>query len=188
MSHIVRKVLPSELIKYRTHLLALDAESRSLRFGITMNDYMINSICDGFEKDPEHHILFCIEDDNLDFVAMGHIATSDSMELAFSVLKEHQGRGMGDALMNRCIQWCRTHGILKGCMVCLSHNRAIRHLCTKNGIHFTTEHGETSANVELDQPGPSTYMQEATDSSLAILDYMGKRAVLPWTFVTKLTS
>jgi GNAT superfamily N-acetyltransferase len=182
MTHIVRRVLFNEYEKYRTHLKALDAESRHLRFGFTVKDEILDKLCDGFEADHEHHILFCIENDALEFIAVGHIATTDGMELAFSVLKEHQGKGMGDALMKRCIQWCRTHNILKGCMVCLSHNKAIRHLCTKHGIHFHTEHGETEANIELDAPGIDTFINEGMDSNFAVLDYMGKRNRLPWIF------
>ena len=184
MSHIVRRVLFNEYEKYRTHLKALDAESRHLRFGFTVKDEILDKLCVGFEADHEHHILFCIENDALEFIAVGHIATTDGMELAFSVLKEHQSQGMGDSLMKRCIQWCRTHNILKGCMVCLSHNKAIRHLCTKHGIHFHTEHGETEANIELDAPGFDTFINEGMDSNFAVLDYMGKLNRLPWIFTS----
>lgn len=182
MPHVVRKVLQHEYEKYRTHLKALDSESRHLRFGIMIKDETIDMLCNGIDKDHEHHILFCIENDQLEFIAVGHIATTDGMELAFSVLKEHQGKGMGSALMKRCIQWCRTHNILKGCMVCLSHNQAIRHLCLKYGIHFHTEHGESEADIELDAPGFDTFINESMDSNFAVLDYVGKRNRLPWIF------
>ena len=99
----------------------------------------------------------------------------DEMELAFSVLKGYQGQGMGNQLMKRSIQWCRAHNMLKGCMVCLSTNSVIRHLCTKYGIHMTNDHGETLADIELDSPNITTYLSEATDSNLAVIDYLGKR-------------
>ena len=182
MSHVVRRVLPNEYGKYRAHLKALDSESRQLRFGIRISDEILDKLCDGFEADQDHHILFCIENAELELIAVGHICTTETMELAFSVIKEHQAQGMGDALMKRCIQWCRTHNILKGCMVCLSHNVAIRHLCTKHGIHFQTLHGETEANIELDAPGIDTFINEGMDSNYAVLDYMGKRNRLPWIF------
>ena len=72
-------------------------------------------------------------------------------------------------------------------MVCLSHNKAIRHLCTKHGIHFHTEHGETEANIELDAPGIDTFINEGMASNFAILDYMGKRHRLSW-FVSTATA
>lgn len=185
MTHIVRRVLSNEYEKYRTHLKSLDVNSRYLRFGFTVSDEVVDKLCDEFEKNTSDHILFCVENDDLEFVAVGHIALVGGMELAFSVLSEYQGKGMGNSLMHRCIQWCRTNGILKGCMVCLSHNMVIRHLCIKHGIHFHTEHGETSAEVELDKPGVDTYISEGIDSNLAMIDYLGKRFHLPWSFTTK---
>jgi GNAT superfamily N-acetyltransferase len=171
----VRRVLEHEYSKYRKHLKALDSESKHLRFGYVVQDEMLDTLCDQWEADHKHNILFCIEDDALDFIAVGHIALQNDMELAFSVLKEYQGQGLGSLLMKRVIQWCRTHDHLKGCMVCLSSNAAIKHLCLKHGIHIHSEHGETMADIELDSPSITTFITEATDSNLAVMDYLGKR-------------
>ena len=173
----VRKVLVSEYPKYRKHLKALDAESKYLRFGHPIRDEMIDQLCDQFEADADKNILFCVENDNLDFVAVGHIALRDEMELAFSVLKAYQGHGLGNQLFRRVIQWCRTHNRLKGNMVCLSSNSVVKHLCTKYGIRMKNGGGETIASIELDHPDIITYFTEATDSNLAAMDYMGKRFV-----------
>jgi GNAT superfamily N-acetyltransferase len=178
----VRRLLVPEYPKYREHLKALDEDSKLLRFGHRVTDEVIDKLCDIIEEDSLHHILFCIENENLELVAVGHIATKDGMELAFSVLKEYQKQGFGNKLMTRCIQYCRTHGILKGCMVCLSSNAVIKHLCIKNGIHIHTEYGETMADVELDQPNVTTYVNEQVASNLAVFDYMSKRTRLPWSF------
>lgn len=177
MPHVVRRVAVAEYPAYRTHLLALDADSRYLRFGFAINDYTLNKLCDDWEADSSHHILFCIEDSNLDFVAIGHVAVTDTMELAFSVLKTAQGLGMGAALMRRCIQYCRTHNILHGYMVCLPRNSVIKHLCDKYGIGYHTDHGETTAKINLPAPSVVTFISEATDSNLAIMDYLCKRVV-----------
>jgi len=175
----VRRVLPHEYAKYRKHLKSLDEESKVLRFGYAANNYIIDSLCDKFEANPNKHILFTIENEQLEFVAIGHIALEDNMELAFSVLKEHQGQGMGNKLMKRCIQWCRTHNVLKGCMVCLTSNRAIRHLCTKYGITMENELGETLATIELPQADVYTYVEEATSANMAVVDYFSKRITGP---------
>lgn len=185
MLKTVRRVLPHEYGKYRTHLKALDADSKVLRFACALSDTVIDNLCDGFEAHPDKHVLFVIENERLEFVAVGHISLEGEMELAFSVLKEYQGQGMGDKLMHRCIQYCRTHNILIGCMVCLATNAVIKHLCTKHGIHFHSEHGETLADIELDRPNVTTYINEATDSNLAVIDYLTKRTLLPWTLVQK---
>jgi GNAT superfamily N-acetyltransferase len=171
----VRRVLSHEYPKYRKHLKSLDEHSKYLRFGYVIHDEQIDAICSQFEAEPEKNILFAIENDDLDFIGIGHIAIQDELELAFSVLKGYQGQGLGSALMKRVIQWCRIHNKLRGCMVCLSSNAAIKHLCLKHGIHIHSEHGETLADIELDSPNITTYISEAADVNLAVADYMGKR-------------
>ena len=185
MTFIVRRVLPNEYHKYTAHLKALDPDSRLLRFGFSIKEEILDKLCKNFEDNTQKHILFCVENDELDFIAIGHVAIGDEMELAFSVLKEYQGQGIGDKLMKRCIRYCRTHKILKGNMVCLSHNKAIKHLCTKNRIHFTNVHGESEANIHLDEPSLNTYINESLAINSGALDYLGKRAKLPWTLASK---
>lgn len=172
----VRQVLPHEYPKYRQHLKSLDIESRTLRFASPINDYAIDAFCDRLESEIDKHVLFVIENRKLEFIAIGHIALGKEMELAFSVLKKHQGQGYGNLLMKRCIQYCRTHNILAGCMVCLSSNSAIRHLCRKYGIIVENDHGESLANIKLNPAGLDTYISETIDNNLSALDYITKRA------------
>jgi GNAT superfamily N-acetyltransferase len=167
-------MMPMEFHKLKTHLKALDADSRILRFGHQVTDEIIDTLCDGFKKQYYQHTFFVIEDEDLQFLAVGHVATEHNMELAFSVLKTHQGKGMGDALMRRCIQHCRIIGRLKGYMVCLTTNAAIRHLCRKNGIKLTSEMGETLADIELDHPDVQTYIKESIDINLGAWNYVRK--------------
>lgn len=185
--HIVRKVLPTEYHKYRTHLKALDDDSKRLRFTAMVSDSFIDTLCDKIEADPEHHVLFAIENENLEFVAVGHIAVFANMELAFSVLKEHQGKGMGNLLMDRVIQYCRTHNILKGEMICLSSNSVMKHLCSKHGIIMHSEYGETTADIELPSANAMTYWSEGISSNLGFIDYMSKRTMYPWKILSNNT-
>lgn len=183
--HTVRRVLPHEYEKYRTHLKSLDSASRNLRFAHPVTDEVIDNLCDKWDQEKDQHILFAIENEELQFVAMAHIALEGEMELAFSVLKEYQGQGMGSKLMARAIQYCRTHNILHGNMVCLSHNSVIKHLCTKHGIQMHTEYGETLADIDLATPNVTTFINEVADANLAVMDYFSKRTLLPWTLASK---
>jgi GNAT superfamily N-acetyltransferase len=182
LSQTVRQVLPHEYCKYRAHLKALDHCSKTLRFANPLSDDVIDNLCDKWESDYVHNILFCVEDSNLEFIAVAHIAVHEEMELALSVLKEYQGHGLGSSLMKRAIQWCRTHNILKGNMICLSTNQVVKHLCAKHGIHTRSEQGETTANIELDTPSIETFISEAVESNIAAIDYMSKRLTSPWVF------
>lgn len=175
----VRRMMPIEFPKLAQHLKNLDKASKILRFGCHVTDEVIDTLCARFKKAQHKHIFFVIENDNLEFVAVGQVATEKDMELAFSVLKQHQGQGMGDALMRRCIQHCRVIGKLKGCMLCLTSNAAIRHLCKKHGIKLTTKMGETLADIELDHPSFATYFNEGLSMNLGALDYLSKHPTLP---------
>lgn len=181
--HIVRKVMPTEYDKYRAHLKALDDNSRHLRFTGTMSDSGIDLICDKIDAEKDQHVLFAIEDVHLQFVAVGHVALGDEVELALSVLKEHQGKGMGDALMNRMVHYCRVHGLLKGHMMCLPNNSAMRHLCSKHGIKMHNDYGDIIGDVELEAADIPTIIEEVGNRNLGFFDFMAKRTLLPWTLL-----
>lgn len=176
----VRRVLPHEYSKYRSHLKLLDTESKVLRFGIPLSDQVIDTLCDKFETCSDQHVLFAIENADLEFIAVGHIALEGEMELAFSVLEDYQGQGLGNLLMKRCIQYCRTHNLLKGCMVCLTSNSRIKHLCKKYSITMENSMGETLASIELPIATPATYIKEMTEDNIGIVDYLTKRITRPF--------
>lgn len=172
--HFVYRLQPHEYSKYQHHLLKLDPESKFMRFGYHITDDAIIQLCAGFQSKSTQHKLFVIENDDLEVVAVGHISLEgDETELAFSVLKEHQNKGMGSALMKRCIEWCQNRGIKAGCMVCLTHNTAIKHLATQHGI-LITEGGETLADIKIPEASAASVMHEVMDSNLAQFDHLGK--------------
>lgn len=174
MTHIVYRLQPVEYHRYRTHLLALDNESRYLRFGYQIKDEIINSLCDTFESNTKNHKLFVIENENLEVIGAGHIAILNGQtELAFSVLKEHQGRGMGSALMKRVIEWCQNRSIKNGCMVCLSTNMAIKKLAKKYGV-LVNDGPETLANIQIPDLDTASVMSEVVESNIASIDHLGK--------------
>ena len=176
---VIRKLLPYEYDKYRAHLMALDIESRRLRFAYPISDESITDLCNRISRNPDEHKIFVAENEDLAIIGAGHVSfEGDKMEMAFSVLNSYQGEGIGDALMKRCIEYCRNRGIRKGYMVCLSHNQKIKHLCTKNNIKLHTEHGETVADIELEPGNPVTLMHEAYVSQLAAFEHfsnMGRK-------------
>lgn len=174
MSHLVYRLRPDEYHRYRTHLLALDEDSRYTRFGTIIKDEVIAQLCDKFEANHKEHKIFVIEDEQLNVVAAGHISLEDGeTELAFSVLTKHRNQGMGSRLMARCIEWCQNRNIKGGCMVCLSTNTTIKRLASKHGV-LINDGGETLANITIPDPTPSSVMNEMVSSNLAKVDHLGK--------------
>jgi GNAT superfamily N-acetyltransferase len=172
--HTVYKLTHLEYAKYREHLKNLDSDSRYLRFGYHIKDDMIDTICDRLEKSPLKNRIFVIEDNDCRVIAAGHIAIeAGTVELAFSVLKEYQGQGMGSALMKRCIEWCQNRNIKTGFMVCLARNTAIRKLAQKHGI-LIQESGEVEAHLTIPSASTASMIAEIAEDSIAMLDHLGK--------------
>lgn len=174
MSHLVYRLTPIEYSRYRKHLLALDNHSRYLRFGYQIRDAVIDILCSKFEDNPREHKLFVIENEDLEVVAAGHISLEGGeLELAFSVLKQYQGQGMGSSLMARCVEWCQNRGIKAGCMVCLTTNIAIKKLAAKHGI-LVNQSGETLADIKIPSATTASVIHEVIDSNLSQFDHLGK--------------
>jgi hypothetical protein len=135
---------------------------------------MINILCDKFKTNPKEHKLFVIENEDLEVIAAGHISLEGGeLELAFSVLKQYQGRGMGSSLMARTVEWCQNRGIKGGCMVCLSNNLAIKKLAAKHGI-LVNDHGETLADIKIPDATPVSVIHEVVESNMSKIDHLGK--------------
>lgn len=189
---LIYQLLPHEYGRYKEHLLALDAESRYLRFAFHISDENLAKYCeDSFLKHPLEHKIFVIEDSDLNIIAAGHIAlTENETELAFSVLKEHRGNGYGSDLMEHCVEWCQNRGIKNGFMVCLANNAVIKHLAAKHGI-ISTSYGESTASLKIPDPTPISIWKEMLETRFANYDHIGKiqmrtfnkLLMLPLTFI-----
>lgn len=175
MTHTIYRLPAGEFYRYRTHLLSLDEESRYMRFGFHIKNETINQLCEKWELSADKHKVFVIENDNMEVVAVGHVSLEDDIpELAFSVFKECQGRGMGDALMKRTIEYCQNRGIKLGCMVCLMSNDKIKRLARKHGIMVKTQDGDTHGAIEIPSPTPVSVWHEYMEDSFGRLDHLGK--------------
>ena len=172
---MIYKLDKSEFHRYKLHLLSLDEESKYMRFGYHIRTEQIRELCKRWEANADKNIVFAIENSDLEVVGIAHISLEEEpAELAFSVFKECQGQGMGDALMKRAIEYCQNHSIKTGCMVCLGSNDAIKHLARKNNILVKTEYGDASAEISIPDPNPLSIWKEAVTNSLGNIDHLGK--------------
>lgn len=173
--HTIYRLPAQEFHRYRTHLLCLDEESRYMRFGYHAKTDQIRELSKKWQENADKNIVFAIENDDLEVVAVGHISLEeDPAELAFSVFKECQRQGMGDALMARCIEYCQNHGIRTGQMVCLGSNDAIKKLARKHNILVRTEQGDASAEIAIPKPNAVTVWGEVVKDQIAVIDHLGK--------------
>jgi GNAT superfamily N-acetyltransferase len=175
MSYTIYKLPAHEFYRYRTHLLSLDEETRYLRFGFHIKNETINELVNRWELHSDQHKIFAIENNNLEVVAVAHISLEDDpAELAFSVFKECQGQGMGDALMARAIEYCQNRNIKHGCMVCLGVNDKIKRLAKKHNVLVKTELGDSHGEIEIPNPTPVSLWKEYMEDNFAKIDHLGK--------------
>lgn len=175
MPYNIYRLPLSEFHRYKTHLLSLDDESRYMRFGFPIKNETIVELVESWEKDYRNHKVFVIENDNLEVIGVAHISRADDpVELAFSVLKEHQGKGMGDALMERAIEYCQNRGINVGCMVCLGVNDKIKRLARKHNVLVKTEAGDSVGEVSIPALTAISLWKEYVEDNMAKLDHLGK--------------
>ena len=178
--YTVRRLFPHEYLKYEQHLLSLDTDSRYNRFGHNASDAYISKFCNQIVETADSHVLFCIEDCDLNIIGVGHIALGDEVELAFSVSPGHQGCGIGSSLMKKCVQYCRLHNISKGKIICIQSNNKMKGLCKKFGLTIHSVDGECESIVNFVLPDITTYAEAFIEDSVCAYDYIGKRSKLSW--------
>lgn len=121
----IRRLGRADRPRLRDHLLRLDPDSRYERFAMTASDDLL--------EDYAAHSL------GPDDLAFGYWADGvlrglgelrglgrDGAEIAVSVEREWQGRGIGSALVGRLAEAARTRGETTLRLTCLPYNRAMQ--------------------------------------------------------------
>ena len=161
----VRKLWPTEIEKFRDHLLRLDKASRRLRFGLTVDDTFIaayaaranfkTTVIYGYFIGGEMHAaaeLRCVGE-----------AWGAEAEAAFSVEPAFQDGGVGTDLLGRVLLAARNRGIDRLYMNCLSENRKMQRIARKYDAELHFDHGEVVGKVRTPGPTPATLWSEAID-------------------------
>lgn len=141
------------LCEYAEHLKNLSDEDRYTRFGYAASSQAIDSmILNILYHQDEHHIFTYYTDGRI--VGFGHLAREDdAWELAVSVEKSYQGRGIANELMDHMIAWGKTHGVEVLYMHCITENQKIQHLARKHGLKSWDRAGhELTSRVRLPEP------------------------------------
>jgi len=148
---IVRQLRPSDLPRFREHLLRLDAESRHDRFNGVTNDAYLAAYAERSFHDGATVIGY-VEDGKVLGAAELHERPDlpePTGEIAFSVEHELQHRGIGSALFERLITNARGLGYEKLRVTTHPGNLAMRTLARKFDAHLSFENLETVGVIDL---------------------------------------
>lgn len=171
---LIRKMWAGDADRYRDHLLRLDQESRSRRFGGGVADAYIRNYAD-----TSHWIDMVVHGFFVDGVLRGvaelrPLAVRQEAEAAFSIETPWQGHGVGSALLERTLLAARNRGIKHILMTCLVDNRRMQHLARKFEAELSFDFGGVVGEVETPRPTPLSVVRELVSDghgfATAILD------------------
>ena len=161
---------------YSRHLKNLTDEDKISRFGYLVTDHMIDQLILNMCYHPSEHELWYARTDDTR-VGWGHLARNpdNSWELAVSVDKDYQRKGIGNKLIAEMLEFAKFHHISEIYMHCIEDNRVIQHLASKHELK-TKEHGSGERTAALAVPEPTFIEANAQlwKEQKEILNEMGK--------------
>jgi GNAT superfamily N-acetyltransferase len=180
---VIRRLWAGESERVRDHLLRLDAEDRQLRFGGHASAGHIAAYCEGLNWSRGLVLGYVVAGQVRGVGELRLIgAASREAELAVSVERPFQNRGVGSALLRRLVLAARNRLIVRVHMVCLIENgRAVRMARRLEGT-LVVDGGEAEARIEPPWPTPWTWLEEvmlelggaAVERSAANDDHTGR--------------
>ena len=159
---VIRKIWIGEIEQYREHLLRLDQDSRSNRFGGAVSEeFITNYVGTIGSLDAIIHGFF------IDGVLRGAAelrplgaTLPDEAEAAFSIEQPWQSHGVGSALLDRTLLAARNRGIKLLHMSCLAHNQRMQQLARKFDAELSFDFGSVVGEVEAPHPTPMSMLRE----------------------------
>lgn len=167
----IRKLWPTEIDKFRDHLLRLDRDSRRMRFahGVSSGfiaDYAsrmteMGSIVYGFLIDGEVHAA-------AELRRLGDTWGPEA-EAAFSVETEFQDKGVGTELMGRVIRAARNRGVARLYMSCLAENGKMQAIARKHDAVLKFEYGEVIGEILPSRSNYFSLLEEEVDDRVGYM-------------------
>ena len=167
----IRKLIASEVHRFRDHLLRLDKESRRLRFAHGVSDSFIDDYAARM-TDMGGIVFGYIVDGEVRGVAelrklsdtWGHEA-----EAAFSVERAYQNLGIGNELMGKVIRAARNRGVRLLFMSCLAENAKMQAIAKRHEADLRFEYGEVIGEIIPETPSYFSLLAEAMDDRVGYL-------------------
>lgn len=156
----IRKLWPTDMPRFREHLLRLDPESRRSRFAMGASDDFVRRYAErSFALDAVMFGYF--EGSQLRAAAELRGIGWREAEAAFSVEAACRGQGVGTALFSRLVTTARNRHLRRIYMSCLAGNRAMQSLARKFEAELVFESDDVLGIVQANRASPSSLVDEA---------------------------
>jgi GNAT superfamily N-acetyltransferase len=173
LNALTRELHANERPQLFTHLLALNAEDRRLRFAHALSDDGVRHYVEGI--DFARDAVFGVTDANLALIGAAHLAREDGhVQMGISVLPQSRGQGIGGALLVRCAARARNWGVRVMFMNCLVENATMMHLARKQGLKIAVSSADAEAFVRLPRADLTSLAAEAVAEHLGLFDHAQK--------------
>jgi GNAT superfamily N-acetyltransferase len=174
----IRKLRLNVAQLYRDHLLRLDAESRRDRFCGAVSDEFIRSYSEPGKLVGAVIHGFFVEGVLRGVAEMRPLPGGHQAEVAFSIEKPWQSRGIGTDLLERTLLAARNRGIKLLHMSCIAENRRVQQLALKFHAELKFERGMVAGDVAAPHPTAMSLLREVladgTGFVTAILDVQSR--------------
>jgi GNAT superfamily N-acetyltransferase len=152
-------------------LLRLGQEERRLRFCRRVDDDTINAYCDRIDR-ARTTVLGCFVNGTLRGVAElieFPLEWPKSAEIALSVERPFQRRGIGGRLLGQLLLVARNRMIRNVHLISLSENEPLQHLAQRFGARTETYLASTEGLIDLPRPSYLSLLEEMTAEGHALI-------------------
>ena len=149
----IRQLRPSDLPRFRDHLLRLDSESRRDRFNGAIDDNFLTNYAERCFAEGATVIGYVEGDEVLGAAELHERAdlSEPTGEIAFSVERALQHRGIGRRLFERLIGNALGLGYTRLLVTTHPNNDAMKALARRFNAALTFQDGETVGVIDLDR-------------------------------------
>ena len=175
-----RKLLPTESLLFRDHLLRLDQDSRRLRFANSVpDDYIATYAMKAADAGSLVYGFF----ENGHLRAAGELKRASAFwtqtaEAAFSVEGGYTNHGLASELMGLIIRSARNRGVKHLVLSCLAENSPMQAIARKYAGELQIDHGDVVADIVPKRPDYMLVASEMLEDRfvlyLATLDHYAR--------------
>lgn len=169
ISGVIRRLGSFERDRICEHLLRLDDRDRHLRFGGHATSEKIRDHCAGLDLGRVVVLAYLVDDV---VRSVGELTPLPGVgpraaEVAISVERPFQGRGIGGALLRGLTRSARNRWIERLHMLCLLDNGRMVRLARGLGGQLSFEEGQIEATLDMPWPTAWTLLEEGLEEAAA---------------------
>lgn len=160
----------------------IQGNDRRLRFGHMLPDAGIKDYIENTFKSFGHNDMWFIVDvESLETFGRKVVATchvhydskTSTAELGLTVSPDFRDQKIGQELFNRGVTWARMKGAETIFMHCLSENRAVQHIASKNGMTIVTvDPSEKESSITVKKNPITAGFEDAIFEQMAVYDML----------------